>query len=60
MTQKCVWIDPNESFLNIENVVSAMHQPEAQQAARRRMTTAEVVGKAAIATTATFFESMCT
>jgi hypothetical protein len=49
MPRKRVQIDPNEQFANIEGIVEAIHQSEAEQASRRSRKEAKAAEKAAIA-----------
>jgi len=48
MPRKRVQIDPNEQFANIENIMEAIHQSEAEHA-RRKKTAAEKAAMAAAA-----------
>jgi hypothetical protein len=60
MPRKRVQIDPNEQFANIENIVEAIHQSEAEQASRRSRKEAKAAEKAAIAAAIAAHKSMST
>jgi len=59
MPRKRVRIDPGEQFANIENIVGAIRQSEAEEARRSRMSTAEAAEKASREAAARSFASMC-
>ena len=59
MPRKRVRIDPGEQFANIENIMGAIHQSEAEQARRNKMSTAEAAEKASREAAARSLASMC-
>jgi len=59
MPRKRVRIDPGEQFANIENIMGAIHQSEAEHARRSKMGTAEAAEKVSRAAAAATLESMC-
>ena len=59
MPRKRVRIDLGEQFANIENIMGAIHQLEAEQARRSGMSAEEAAKKASRAAAATTLESMC-
>ena len=59
MPRKRVRIDPGEQFANIENIMGAIHQSEAEQARRNKMSTAEAAEKASREAANRSLASMC-
>jgi hypothetical protein len=59
MPRKRVRVDPGEQFANIERIMGAVHQSEAEQARRSRMSAEEAAKKASRAAAAASLESMC-
>ena len=59
MPRKRVRINPGEQFANIENIMSAIHRAEAEQARRNKLNPAEAAEKASRAAAKVTLESMC-
>jgi hypothetical protein len=60
MPRKRVQIDPDEQFANIENIMKAIHQSEAEEASRRKRAASETAKKgAAGAAEVPTLDSMC-
>jgi hypothetical protein len=59
MPQKRVRINPGEQFANIENIMGAIHQSEAEHARRSKIGTTEAAEKVSRAAAAATFKSMC-
>jgi hypothetical protein len=59
MPRKRVRIDPGKQFAHIGSIMGAIHQSEAEQARRSRMSVEEAVKKASRAAAAANLESMC-
>jgi hypothetical protein len=59
MPRQRVQINPGEQFANIENIMGAIHQSEAEQAQPSRMSATEAAEKASRDAAAATFKSMC-